>query len=109
MNTSTMELPTLASEIGLSAGHAAFNYGVTAFDLENGAVDPTGTARFNAWAPAATTGDFETLAPGDSVKINLAYNQGAASSSKVRGWMVVTLDDASGAAQADLVAVPTGR
>jgi hypothetical protein len=109
MNTSTMELPTLASEIGLSAGHGAFNYGVTAFDLENGAVDPTATARFNAFAPAVSTGEFETLAPGDSAKINLAYNQGAASSSKVKGWMVVTLDDASGAAQADLVAVPTGR
>jgi hypothetical protein len=30
------------------------------------------------------------------------------SSTKAKGWMVVTLDDPSGAAQADLVAVPNG-
>jgi hypothetical protein len=106
MNTSVMELPVLASEIGLSAGHAAFTYGVTAFDSVTGAVDPTSTAKFNAFAPPLTTGEFESLDPGDTAQIDLAYRQGRVASSKVKGWMVVTLDDASGATQADLVAVP---
>jgi minor extracellular serine protease Vpr len=108
MNTSTMELPTLGSEIGLSAAHPSFRYSVTAFDLVVGSADASGTAAFNAWAPAVSTGQFESLDPGDSARIALAYNQGGVSSSKVKGWMVVTLDDASGAAEADLVAVPTG-
>jgi subtilisin family serine protease len=108
MNTSTMELPTLASEIGLSAAHPSFTYGLTAFDLENGAVDPAGTAEFDVWSPAVSTGAFETVDPGDSARIDLAYRQGAVSSSKVKGWMVVPLDDPSGTAQTDLVAVPTG-
>jgi minor extracellular serine protease Vpr len=108
MNTSTMELPTLASEVGLSAGKSAFTYGVTAFDTQNGAEDPTGTARFDAWSPAVSTGEFESLNPGETAKIDLAYRQGAVSSSKVKGWMVVTLDDPSGTDQADLVAVPNG-
>ena len=56
MNTSVMELPVLASEIGLSASRPVFTYGVTAFDLQNGAVDPTSTAKFNAYAPPLTTG-----------------------------------------------------
>jgi hypothetical protein len=108
MNTSTMELPTLASEIGLAAAHPSFAYRAIAFDATSGGADPTASAVFNAWSPAVTTGQFETLAPGTSAKINLAYNQGAVSSSKVKGWLVITLDDASGGAQADLVAVPTG-
>jgi minor extracellular serine protease Vpr len=108
MNTSTMELPTLASEVGLSAAYPAFRYTVTAFDATTGSIDPTSTAAFNAYNPAVSTGEFATLAPGASTRIGLAFNQGAVSSLKVKGWMVVTLDDPSGAAQADLVAVPTG-
>ena len=108
MNTSTMELPVLASEVGLSAAKPSFIYGLTAFDTQNGAVDEAGTARFDAWSPAVSTGEFESLDPGDSAQIDLSFFQGAVSSSKVKGWMVVTLDDPSGTAQADLVAVPTG-
>jgi len=99
MNTSTMELPVLASEIGLSAAQSAFRYSVTAFDATNGSVDPTSTASFDAWNPAVSTGQFETLAPGAGATIPLAYNQGAVSSSKVKGWLGGTLGDASGAAQ----------
>jgi hypothetical protein len=108
MNTSTMELPALASEVGLSAAQPAFTYGVTAFDAINGAVDPTSKAQFNAWSPAVSTGEGANLSPGDSARIDLTYRQGAVSSTKAKGWMVVTLDDPSGAAQADLVAVPNG-
>jgi hypothetical protein len=108
MNTSTMELPVLASEIGLSGDGPSFTYGVAAFDTQNGAVDATGSARFNAYSPAVSSGQFESIDPGSSAQIGLAYRQGAVASSKVKGWMVVTLDDPSGAAQADLVPVPRG-
>jgi len=108
MNTSTMELPVLASEIGVSAAHPSFAYSVAGFDLLNGSADGTTSAVFDAYAPAATSGQFEVLSPGGTARIDLAYSQAGVSSSKVKGWMVVALDDASGAAQADLVAVPTG-
>jgi subtilisin family serine protease len=108
MNTSTMELPTLASDLGLSAAHPAFAYRVTAFDATTGGADATASAVFNPWTPAVTTGQFETLTPGGTATINLAYNQRAVSSTKVKGWLVITLDDPGGAAQADQVAIPTG-
>jgi hypothetical protein len=108
MNGSTMELPALASELGLSADKSSFRYGVVAFDRINGASDATSTAAFDAWSPAVSSGDFAALAPGQSKSIDLSYRMGAVASGKLLGWMVVTLDDASGPAQADLVSVPRG-
>jgi subtilisin family serine protease len=108
MNGSTMELPALASELGLSAAHSSFRYGVAAFDRINGGSDTTSAATFDAWSPAVSSGDFVSLAPGQSKSIDLTYRMGSVASSKVLGWMVVTLDDASGPAQADLVSVPRG-
>ena len=109
MNGSTMELPALASELGLSGAKSSFSYAVASFDEQYGVDgDQTAAASFDAWSPAASTGDFVELAPGASKTVGLDYTMGATASSKARGWMVVTLDDATGAAQADLIAVPQG-
>ncbi|HEU4671335.1 MAG TPA: S8 family serine peptidase, partial [Candidatus Limnocylindrales bacterium] len=106
MNTSTMELPALASELGLSAAHPSFAYAVASFDRDGPATDATAAGFFNAWHPAVSTGAFEALDPGDSATIGLSFNRPAAQTSKTRGWMIVTLDDPSGAAQAELVRLP---
>jgi minor extracellular serine protease Vpr len=108
MNGSTVELPALASQLGIDAAHPQFSYAVGASSAISGAFDGTGSATFDAFAPAVSTGDFVGLNPGASGRLPLSYQQGAVSATKVRGWMVVTLDDANGAAQADLVSVPRG-
>jgi minor extracellular serine protease Vpr len=108
MNGSTVELPALASQLGIDAGHPRFSYAVGASSAISGAFDGTSSATFNAFVPAVSTGDFVGLAPGDSGRLPLSYGQSAVSDTKVLGWMVVTMDDANGAAQADLVSVPRG-
>ncbi len=106
MNTSTMELPALASELGLSAAHPSFAYAVETFDRIGTATDATPTGVFDGWAPAVTTGAFAALDPGDSATLSLSFSRPDARTSRTKGWLIVTLDDPSGAAQAELVRLP---
>ena len=51
-------------------------------------------------------GDFVPLGPGASAPLTLTSSASAKSDSTL-GWLVVALDDANGALQANLVALPT--
>lgn len=102
-NGSTILLPALASELGLSPSSGSFTYQVAAFDGFTGAGDITAvSSAFNAFSPAQSTGAFVSLKPRSHTTIPATFTVGAG----VRGWMVVTLDDRNGAAQADLVMAP---
>ena len=106
MNGSTILLPAFASDLGLRSGNSDFNYVVTAFSLENGTVDPvSGKARFDAYKPAVSQGNFIPLAPGAGATLPLVVDRGKFASAPAKGWLVVTLDDANGAAQADEIPV----
>jgi hypothetical protein len=106
-NGSTVLLPLLASEIGQTTDNARFSYGITGFSVEDSAlVDVVaGQAEFSTKKPAVSTGDFVALAPGGSSTLNVAVDKGKNFGSPAKGWMVVTLDDANGTAQADLVPI----
>jgi minor extracellular serine protease Vpr len=116
MNGSTIELPALASEIGLAdkAGKGAgsgraqqFTYAVNAFSLVPGTfVDTTSSATFNPFTPAVSSGDLATLAPGATASIQLTADAGQQKKTPALGWLVASVDDANGAAQADEVAIP---
>ena len=113
MNGSTVELPAIASEIGVTAANPTFDYWAVGFSIEDGSVDVVnGTARYDAFNPVTSNGDFITLAPGASASLTLTVNRLGLNAppphvSQPLGWMVVTLDDVSGAAQADLI--PIGK
>jgi hypothetical protein len=109
MNGSVVELPAIASEIGVTAAHPRFDYSVTGFSVLDGAVaDPTGTASFDAFHPTASSGAFAAVPAGGSATVPLAIDRSAQQSRKdALGWLVVSVDDASGAAQADEVRAPT--
>lgn len=108
MNGSTILLPVLASELGLKSGNSDFNYTVAAFSLENGAVDVVpGRARFDAYKPGVSQGNFIPLAPGAASTLQLSVDRGKFASAPTLGWLVVTLDDANGAAQAAEIPVGT--
>jgi minor extracellular serine protease Vpr len=104
MNGSTIELPTLASEIGLQRGNATkFNYQVATFPIvpENLAGDITDVGKFRAFESPVSSGDFLTLNPGETKTLDLTLDKSQFAGTTVRGWLVVTLDDPNGAAQAE--------
>jgi minor extracellular serine protease Vpr len=111
MNGSTIELPALLSDLGLnpkSSGSEKFNYSVTSFNLVPGAlVDSTGTGTFRADKSPVSTGQFLGLNPGQGGTLNVTVDKGKFAGSPQLGWLIATLDDATGAAQAD--EVPAGE
>ena len=110
MNGSTIELPTLASEIGLGGATNKFTYSVATFSIVpgGGLSDVTGLGTFGALGKApVSTGNFLTLAPGGSSPLPLTVDKSKIQNTPVRGWLVVSLDDRNGAAQAD--EIPLGN
>ena len=101
LNGSTLILPALASDLGLTEGDGAFSYWVAAFDGFTGGADQTAiTPSFDAYEPAQSTGDFVAVPARGRVSVPAWVT---ASAQGVKGWMVVTLDDRNGGGQADVV------
>ena len=110
MNGSTIELPAIASEIGLAqkaAKPTAFRYAVNAFSLvPGGIVDTTSPASFDPFHPAVSSGDFSPVAAGGSASLPLSIDKSQQAKTPALGWLVASVDDANGAPQADEVAAP---
>jgi hypothetical protein len=117
MNGSTIELPAVASEIGLSqksAKPSAFRYTVNAFSLvPGGIVDTMGSALFDPFHPAVSSGvlnpdgtPLAVAANGGSASLPLSIDKSQQAKTPALGWLVASVDDANGAAQADEVAAP---
>jgi hypothetical protein len=104
MNGSTIELPALASDLGLSDGAGTITYTVDSFSELSSGVDTTGTATLDVYHPALSSGDFATLAPGGSGSFTLTELNSAVKHTHALGWLIASVDDASGAAQADEIA-----
>jgi len=122
-NGSTVLLPILASELGLSSGgNEAFRYWANAWTI----YDDEGTGLFvdvmdtgqreqqeaygahvNVFDPVLNQGWFQPLKPGAATTIELTLdpNRYDPIERAHKGWMVVSLDDGYGAAQADLIPV----
>ena len=108
MNGSTVLLPAAASSLGLASGSSRFSYQATAFSLEGDGVDPVGgVGKFDSHQPALSQGDFIALAPGGTATLTQVVNVPLHNTSPSLGWLVVTQDDANGAAQAD--EIPIGK
>ncbi|MGZ4335182.1 MAG: hypothetical protein ACXVRJ_13065, partial [Gaiellaceae bacterium] len=105
MNGSIVELPLLASEIGLTPGHARFSYAVASFSLLTGATDVTSPAVFDVHSQPVSTGDAGAIAAGGSLNVPLTVNTGQLVQTPAKGWLVFTPDDTAGA-QADEVPLP---
>jgi hypothetical protein len=115
MNGSTVELPALASDIGLAPNgdSTMFDYAVAAFSIVPGDpdipganfVDVTGFGKFRSHQPPVSTGDFVSLNPSQTKSGTLTVDKGQLAVSPVLGWLAVSLDDANGAAQADEIPI----
>ncbi|HXX60981.1 MAG TPA: S8 family serine peptidase [Candidatus Sulfotelmatobacter sp.] len=109
MNGSTVEFAVLASGLGLSQGHGRLAYAADAIDPTTGIEDDAFTlAAFDAYSPAISTGDpLLPIPAGASTHLPLFVDNNLIKQTPALGWMVVTLDDANGAPQADLI--PIGK
>ncbi len=106
-NGSTVLLPLLASDIGQTVNNTRFSYSITGFSVEDSSLvdSVAGQAEFNTFRPALSTGQFVPVGPGGTGSIAVEVTKGFLSAAPAKGWLVVTLDDANGAAQADTVAI----
>ena len=113
MNGSTVELPTLASLLGLSAeihgigspGKEGITYSVAAFSkIPGGLVDVTGSASIDPYAPSVSSGDSALVASGASTTFTLTEHMPQQARQPALGWLVAVLDNAGGPPQAVEVA-----
>jgi hypothetical protein len=117
-NGSTLTLAAMASSLGLSAEEPRFDYLVSAISLfgEEAVSDTMDNsshsggdyerARYDAFRPVVRNGTFESLAGGRSLDLPLVVDAERLRPRRGdRGWLVVTMDDDNGAAQADTVPV----
>ena len=101
-NGSVLELPVLASSLGLGTGHGAFTYTVSTLDGQTGLTDVVpGEASFDPYTPAISSGDYLPLAGGATTNLELVVDTGQILVEPALGWLLVTLDDADGASAAD--------
>ena len=103
-DSSTIMLPVLASDLGLTAG--AFDYTVESGSIVNDGEDAfDGVATFDPTAPALSSGQYETVPVGGKIDVPVAVNGAGFAAQKPLGVMVVVQDNAAGADEALLVKV----
>ena len=79
---------------------------IVGVDLITGNVDAVAaTAAFNAFNPSVSNGQFASLAAGASATLPISVNVSLQTATPALGWMVVSLDNPNGAAQAALITV----
>ena len=104
MNGSTMLLPTLASDLGVTAASAPFSVRAQSVDRLSRQVDVMpGSGRWQPYAPAVSNADLIDLTAASAGDLPVTVDLAQQSAQRVLGWLVVTLDDRNGDAQADRV------
>jgi hypothetical protein len=106
VNGTTVQLPVLASDLGMDAGKPRLRFvSSISYSLIGRGNDDSiaGKATFDAWNPQVLTGQFAELAPGAQATLPLTTRPPAAGEIPALGWMVVSPDDAAGEREADLV------
>ena len=108
-DSSTILLPVLASDLGLSAEQGSFSYSVSSYSVEGDGSDTfDGAAHYNPWARAIEDGQYAELpaprwkTPVTEVTAAIDPEQWAAQ--RPLGLMGVVLDNRSGGDEALLIA-----
>jgi len=106
-NGSTVLLPAQASVLGLTSTRSAIRVTGWAYSLLDGSRydELSGTGRYDVFHPALSQGQLVTLKPGRSASIPTKVTSSRVAKQTSSGWLVVTPDDAAGAAEADRVSL----
>ena len=106
MNGSTLLLPTLASNLGLTPASAPIAVRAQAVDRLTRVVDVLpGIGRWQPFHPAVSNADLIDLTATSSAPLPVSVSLADQAAQRVLGWLVVTLDDRNGGEQADRVAL----
>ena len=110
-NASTLTIPILSRQL-CRAGEPCLEptknitYEAVSFDLVDGGVDAvSGSATYDAFNPVVGEGAFESVAPNASATVDLTIDVPGFRSTKPLGLMVVSFDNAAGAAEAKLLPI----
>jgi subtilisin family serine protease len=107
---STVLLPVFAQDLGLTSSSPAITYTETTTNLFNGSSETLpGSASFNAFAPAISSGFFVTLPPNSHAAVPVALDASQWKKTPAKGWMVVVEDNRSGPSQAVLLPASVGQ
>jgi minor extracellular serine protease Vpr len=108
-------LPVLSRQLCMDAGHCLskaaqprLRYHAEAFDvLDDATADVVpGSATFNAWDNAITTGGLAAVAPGATdTSVTISVNSAEWAHTPAKGLMIVTLDNRAGTKEAQLIPV----
>jgi hypothetical protein len=108
-NGSTLEIPVRKSLLGLTSSSPRFTYSAASGDVrgDRGYAGDEITARapFNAFNSAISTGQFDEIEVGATVTDTVSINPTEWGITPALGLMIVTADNRSGGAQAQLVRV----
>jgi minor extracellular serine protease Vpr len=100
---STVLMPVLASDLGISPTNPRFTYTMNAFDDTGAGESLTGTASFNAFTPSISNALFVPVGPNLTVDVPVAIDPVEFLKTPALGFMIVTEDNHSGEDQANLL------
>jgi minor extracellular serine protease Vpr len=101
---STLLLPVLASDMGVSPASPRFSYTETTYNLLDGTqASLPGSASFNAFSPSISNALYVPVAPNATVAVPVAIDPKEWQVTPARGLMIVVEDNFSGAHQAQLI------
>jgi subtilisin family serine protease len=100
---STLLMPVLSSDIGLSVSNPRISYQAYAWNWNGDFATLPGTGLFNAFAPAVSNGDWAPVAPGGRASVSVTVNAVEQAITPALGVMVVNKENRAGAAQAALL------
>lgn len=107
---STVLLPVHAEDLGLTTSSPAITYTETTTNLFNDSSETLpGSASFNAFTPAISSGFYVTLPPNAHLSVPVALNPSQWKKTPAKGVMVVVEDNHSGPPQAVLLPVSGGE
>ena len=111
-DSSTILLPVLAADIGVTPASPRFSYKATGRDLvQTGASDSfTSWAKYNAFGSAITDGQFVgSFAPNATAAVPFSVNTTELARTPALGLMVVTQDNKNGTDETNLVKIDVNR
>jgi len=101
---STVLLPVLASDLGVTPANPRFTYSETTFNLLDGTQSSLpGTGTFNAFSPSITNALFVPVARNKATLVPVVIDPKEWQKTPARGLMIVVEDNFSGAPQAQLI------